>query len=319
MKFVKRIVGIILAVAVIASIFLVWFQRQEIMDWLALRDYKPPTAVVVLADKTSMTTKGRKIFYVNHPEVAPAKTFNSECSQETSIVLGCYIPGRGIYIFDVTEERLQGVKEVTSAHEMLHAAYDRLSNTQRNKVDKLTQDAYIAVTNQRVRGNVENYRKQDPNVVPNELHSILATEVTDLPADLEAYYKQYFINRKIVVAFSDHYEAEFTARKQRVDELDKKLETMKQEIDESKAQLDISYNNLKTEKNNLNILLNSGQVNEYNLGVPSYNNQVNDYNNLVKQADVKITDYNNLVAERNSIAGEVQDLAQAIDSRPQRL
>ena len=30
------------------------------------------------------------------------------------------------YIYNVNDERLNGLKEVTAAHEMLHAAYERL-------------------------------------------------------------------------------------------------------------------------------------------------------------------------------------------------
>ncbi len=46
-------------------------------------------------------------------------------------ILGCYNPSsRDIYIYNVTNSELDGVKEVTAAHEMLHAAWERLSESE---------------------------------------------------------------------------------------------------------------------------------------------------------------------------------------------
>ena len=74
-----------------------------------------------------MTDKGRNLFYVYDPQLLDKDGFNTQCTiEEQSIVLGCY-DGSGIYLYDISDVRLEGVEEVTSAHEMLHAAYGRLS------------------------------------------------------------------------------------------------------------------------------------------------------------------------------------------------
>lgn len=317
MKLFKRLFGAFVTIAIVGGVLFAWTQRQDIYDWYRLRDYKPPQQVVLLADHTTMTSGARRVFYVNRPVIAHASEFNDACSLEASIVLGCYIPGKGIYLYDVEDPRLSGVKEVTAAHEMLHAAYERLSPDEKQHIDDLTQAAYANVTSERVRANVDTYRESDPNVVPNELHSILATEINDLPPELEAYYQRYFTNRKAIVAFSEQYESEFTSRQQQVASYDGQLSNLKISIEANKNELQVQYGSLESEKNRLDGLLAGGQVVQYNQSVPAFNAQVNRYNATVRETDKMINDYNAMVEKRNSIAIEVKNLAEAIDSRPQ--
>lgn len=317
MKHFKRLSSAIVSVVIVFSLVLAWSNRQAIYDWWRLRDYQPPTAIQQLADKTTMTPHARRLFYINRPVIADRAQFNEKCSLEASIVLGCYIPRDGIYLYNINEPRLQGVMEVTAAHEMLHAGYERLDNKERERVDAMTKQAYAQLTNERVRRNVESYQRQDPGVVPNELHSILATEVTNLPPQLEDYYRMYFTNRQSVVALSAQYESEFEGRKAKVDSYDKQLGELKIDIEANKNELALQYKNLESEKTRLEALLASGDVQAYNSAVPTFNEQISRYNEIVKTTDRMINRYNEIVQERNSVALEVQNLAEAIDSRPQ--
>ncbi len=317
MKFARRFASLFVTIILIGAILFTWFAREDIYDWWVLRNYTPPQEVETLANETTMTTHARRIFYVNRPDIAQASQFNQACSQETSIVIGCYIPGKGIYIFNITDQRLAGVKQVTAAHEMLHAAYDRLSLAEQQHINSLTKAEYDKLTNQRIKDNVEKYRSQDPSVVPNELHSILATEVSDLSPELENYYKQYFTNRQAVVSYSNHYEAEFTNRQQQVANFDKQLSDLKSSIDADKSELSLQMNALKAEKSRLDSLISQNRIAEYNNAVPGFNANVGSYNALVRKADSNINTYNQIVQSRNNIAVEMQDLANSIDSRPQ--
>lgn len=313
----KRILSAILTVSVVVALAFVWFNRRELQDWYALRDYTPPTEVVQLADTTTMTDEARSIFYVNSPLIVDEAQFNSACKPESTIVLGCYISRDGIYIFDIQDERLAGVKQVTAAHELLHAVYERLSYDEKDRVNSLTEEALSTVTDQRILDTIEEYRKNDASVIPNELHSIMATEVKDLPADLETYYKQYFTDRQVVVAYSEGYELEFSARRQAVEQLDNRLAQLKLRIDGDQNELALQYSALKASKDELDTLLNSGQTSEYNSKVPAFNQQVSSYNASVREVESNIIEYNSLVQERNAIAVEVQQLIESIDSRPQ--
>lgn len=314
MKFFKRFLSVLLTVTIISVPIIVWIQRQEIYDWYRLRDYTPPASIVTLADETTMTPYARKVFYVTQPVIADQQTFNAACSREASIVLGCYIPGEGIYLYDIKDARLHGVMEVTAAHEMLHAAYDRLDGDEQRRVDDLTAANLKNVTDQRVLDTVERYREHDPSVVPNELHSILATEVSQLSPELEDYYKQYFTNRQAVIAYSKKYEAEFSTRQAKVAEYDGQLADMKQQIEANKTELNLQYKALTAEQSRLNDLRSSGDIASYNSAVPGFNQSVADYRRLVSETDSTINRYNSIVATRNDLAVEVQDLAEAIDS-----
>lgn len=315
----RRLGSLLIIIILVGSIIFTWIGRQEIYDRWMLHNYTAPAEVVELANQTTMTPKGRQIFYVNHPQIAQSNQFNSSCSPENSIVIGCYIPGKGIFIFDITDPRLAGVKEVTAGHEMLHAGYERLSQSERKRIDLLTQEALSSLDNPRIKDNIEKYRQQDASTVPNELHSILATEVEKLSPELEEYYKQYFNNRQVIVAYSNRYESEFTKRQQQIANYDNQLATMKSEIDADKNELRVQLASLTSEKQTLDSLLSQNRIAEYNSSAPGFNANVNSYNALVKKVDDGINAFNSLVEKRNSIAVEIQDLVKSMDSdsRPQ--
>jgi len=297
-----------------------WLNRYALFDWWRLRGYQPPQRIVELADHTTMTTKGRHIFYANHPELDDKAAFNQHCTvNEQSIVLGCYVPGNGIFVYDVTDSRLNGVHEVTAAHEMLHAAYERLSSTEKKRIDTLTANVFAETQSDRLKATIKSYQDRDPSVVPNELHSILGTEVEDVGPELEAYYKQYFTDRLTIVKYSNAYEAAFQERKDKVVDYDQRLTVLKQQIDQDSASLDDQHNELTAERQHLDDLLAQKQYADYNAGVPDYNNKVKTYNATVTTVRSLIDQYNKLVAERNSVALEENELVKAIDSRPSTL
>src|SRR5688500_6829178 len=100
---VRRSTSLILSLAFVAVAWLAFLQRQAIYDWWRLRGYTPPARISALADQTTMNASTRRLFYVYHPELDDAATFNNHCREksEQTIVLGCYVSNRGIYLFDV--------------------------------------------------------------------------------------------------------------------------------------------------------------------------------------------------------------------------
>lgn len=308
----KSLITLLLLLAVPA--LLLW-QRLAIFDWVRLRGYNPPVEVVKLADNTTMNLRMRQLFYVYHPSLEDKPTFNAHCrDSEQTIVLGCYINGRGIYLLDVTDDRLAGIEEVTAAHESLHAAYTRLSGKDRANVDRMVQGAFDSLGDQRVKDTIELYRKKDPNVVLNELHSILGTEVRTLPTALEEYYRRYFEDRLKVVGYSEQYEQAFTARKNQIKDYDAQLEALKQQIDVLQKSLVAAERDLARLRSSMNSLR-SGNTAAYNAAVPGYNQKVASYNAMIDQLSSLVNQYNEIVPKRNAIASEEEELVKAIDSR----
>jgi uncharacterized protein YukE len=317
-KYIRTLTSFVLMIVLAIIVVGIW-KHQAIQDWWALRNYTPPTRVVKLADETTMLADTRKLFYINHPSLDEKIAFNGHCragdrTVEQSIVLGCYIGNKGIFLLDVNDPRLNGVVEVTAAHETLHAAYERLSAKEKARVDSMTNSFFAGLSDERIKATVESYRKKDASVVPNELHSILGTEVENLPPELETYYAQYFGNRKQIVAFSKQYEQAFVERRTQVEQYDKQLNALKNQISANQAALEQQSAQLDADRRRLDDLLTRNQTAAYNAAVPDFNQQVNQYNVLVQQTRQMVNQYNDLVEKRNALATQEQELIQAIDS-----
>jgi len=252
MRGLRQTVLLLLTLVLLAAPFLVWLKAQALTDWWQLRDYAVPSAVSALAGQDTMTSYAKHVFYVNHPDIeANAAQFQKDCSEsEKTIILGCYHSDQnGIFVFDVQDPRLSGVEQVTAAHEMLHAAYDRLSAKDRDNVDGMLQDYYEhQLSDQRIINTINSYKQSEPNDVVNEMHSVFGTEVANLPAPLEAYYKKYFDNRKAVAGFASSYENEFTTREDQIKALKGQLDQLKASVQSQEADLDTQLRQINADR-----------------------------------------------------------------------
>lgn len=314
----SRLTPLICSLCLLAAVLFGLLHWQQIFDWWRLRNYQPPARIAALAQNTTMTPQAQHLFYVYAPALDDKTAFAQHCQNyEQSIVLGCYARTRGIYIYDVPDQRLAGIHEVTAAHELLHAAYDRLGNAERQRIDQLTAQTFDQLNNDRIKKTLASYQERDPAVVPNELHSILGTEVRNLPAPLEEYYRQYFTDRARLVTYSETYEAVFSERKQKVADYDARLVSLRAQIETAEATLTNQEASLSAERRRLDTLLAARQYAQYNAAIEPFNITVKAYNELISSTESKIDQYNMLVQERNAIAIEEQELIKALDSRIQ--
>lgn len=309
----KSVLGLALTAIIIATSAWVVTHQQEIIDWWRLRDYSPSSQIEQLVADSGMNEEGERLFYVHYPELLDKSEFNGKCDiGEETIILGCYLSHDKIYVFNVNNPKLNGIEEVTSAHEMLHAAYDRLDTEEKQHIDNLLTTFYESLNDERLTKTVENYKARDASVVPNELHSILGTEVRDLSDELEEYYSRYFEDRLEVVELAEAYEAEFTTLEQQIADYDSQLKSLGSDIQQLESDLELLSSALQSEQQQLESMRSNPQ--EYNEAVPAYNQKVREYNAQLNQLREMINRYNQLVEERNSIALEEQDLIQSIDS-----
>ncbi|MDB5169661.1 MAG: hypothetical protein JWN82_57 [Candidatus Saccharibacteria bacterium] len=295
-----------------------WWQRQAMYDWLRLYNYTPSTTAAQLATDGTMTDYARHVYYVNHPELKERSSFSSFCSTgtEQTVVLGCYKGGqRGIYLLQVTNAELAGIQQVTAAHEMLHAAYERLDSGERQRVDSLLEDYYHnQLTDETIKQTIEDYKKTEPNDLVNEMHSIFGTQIATLPTELNEYYKQYFTDRSKVTGYYGSYEQAFTSRQQQIKQSDTQLNSWKTQIDQLEADVKSQQADLQDRRNTLNRYKANGDAEAYNNGVDGFNAAVVSYNTNVTRLQNLIADYNRLVEQRNSIAFEERQLVQSLSS-----
>lgn len=310
------LIGLLISLSIGAGVL---WRFQDIIDWWHLRDYTPSAQISNIASETTMTDYGRRLFYVNHPKLLDLDAFSGSCQvgAEKTIVLGCYKSGdHGIYLYNVTDERLTGVVQTTAAHEMLHAGYMRLSISERNHIDTLLENYYKnGLTDERIKSTIEAYRVSEPTELDNEMHSIFATEVANLPTELETYYKQYFSNRETVVVMTERYRAEFTTRRDQAEAYDQQLSTLKPIIDANQAEITRQYATLTAQSDRLDSLKAAGRTSEYNALVDSYNAAVQTYNALLAKTQSQIDQYNAIVEKRNALALETRDLTEALSGK----
>ena len=311
-----RIRVLVLLLVWLGFLGVLYANQQRVVDWWKLRGYTPSSDVTAIAQATKMNELGTHLFYVNRPQLMEAATFSKECpiAAEKTIILGCYKGGdNGIYLYSVSDVRLQGVEEVTAAHEMLHAAYARLSANEKKQLNKQLEDFFETLTDDRIKQTIASYRQTEPTELANEMHSIFATEILELPSSLEKHYARYFSDRKAVATLAVRYQAEFTSRRERIAGYDAELAGLKQQIDKNQSILTSQRADLDTQQSQLDALRKSDAA-AYNGLVSSYNRLVRVYNSLLEQTREDITRYNDIVEARNAIALEERQLTQALSA-----
>lgn len=302
---------LVLSVITITAAFAVRLAAPPVRDWWILRDYQPPAAVEQLVVDTTMTDAGKRLFYINRPAVLDRSEFNQHChgTGEHTIILGCYhSPQRGIFIFHVDEPELEGIEQVTAAHEMLHAAYDRLSRSERQRIDDMMMAYYLnELRDERILRVMELYKNAGTDHLTNEMHSIFGTEIAELPEEMEQYYKQYFTNRSRVAGFAAQYQQAFTSRQRQITEYDNQLARLEEQIKQNEAMLSQQAAQLNADRP----VVEASNDQEM---IDAYNQQVAAHNTLLAQANALVDEYNRVVARRNEIALEQKQLQHSIDS-----
>ncbi len=310
-----------LTVLLLALAAWVVLNRQLVVDQLSVWQYKPSDAVVQLADATTMTDKGRFYFYASHPMLEGTSKFNEAChrQEENSAILGCYTGGK-IFVYDVKDERLAGVEEVTAAHEMLHAAYDRLPDAEKDRINQLLEQEYqkkLKSDDAAFRARMEYYDRTEPGERHNELHSIFATELASLPDELESYYRQYFTDRQTVVKFHSAYNDKFDQLRSGSTELKKELDALSQEITVLTSEYNDAIRTLNNDIERFNSQAENGGFagqNEFQAARAALVARVDEQKRQREMVDTKVAEYETKRQEYNGMVDESNSLSRSLDS-----
>ena len=303
--------AIIIAVAIVGIRF-----TQDLEDWSKLLGYQPPAEIARLAASTTMTDTARRLFYVNRPTIETQKLALNLCKgSEHTVILGCYVPSQGIFLQAVTDPRLQGVMEVTAAHEMLHVAYQRMSLFEQTQINKQLQAELGKLQNPRILKLVETYNRQDPRSVDNELHSILGTEVQNLSPELEEHYRKYFTDRSVIVASSERYEGVFTGLRARAKTLGQELDRQNLELERLAAQVKQEGEAIDSERANIESSIVSNPQADYRFRISIFEDRVKSYNQLVVQLRSQNDAYNRSIAESKSLTIEHNSLVDSLENK----
>lgn len=193
----------------------------KIQDFFQGNAYQPSAEMARIRNDLQLTDKGKFIFNSAQPKLSESDEFNKYCRSDSpeAAILGCYTMNN-IYVYNITDAELDGIRELTTAHELLHAVWARMSDEEKTAlVEPLTRT--FEANQDFMAEEINNY---DISQKQEELYVRAGTEVANLPADLERHYAEIFKNQDAVVAFYDKYIGVFR--------------TLTAELDSLKAELD---------------------------------------------------------------------------------
>ena len=217
--------------------------RQEIRDHFTALGFDPAPRITEIKRELGLTPAGERVFLATQPTIDGSQHFNEQCSEvdhsEHGHVLGCFTADR-IHLFGVTDERVQGIVEVTAAHELLHATYSRMGEGDRAALAPKLRAVYedLAEDDPRLRERMQVYEHLPDAAFANELHSVLGTEARDLPDWLERHYAQWFDDRDALVDTFEAYHSVFVDLQQQAENLESEMTTLRRDIETRKAAYD---------------------------------------------------------------------------------
>lgn len=302
----------------IASLF-VLLNRQYLTDSLSFWQYQPSPAIAEIVTKSGMTDHAKFIFYAVQPTVDGNRTFNAKCDrkEQHTAILGCYV-GNKIYIYDVKDDRLSGIREVTAIHEMLHAVYDRLSSDERKSVDVLVEAEYAKLQqDERFATRMEFYARTEPGERDNELHSIIGTEVASISPELEAHYKKYLNDRARIVGFYETYRKSFTQLEEQAKALKNQLDSLSQRIKAASSAYNTDAKQLNVDIDEFNRRAESGDFAsqaQFNTERAAMVSRANQLVAQRKSINTLIEQYNQIKDKYNETVTQSNELYESIDS-----
>ena len=245
----KTALWIFLGVLLFVTIAIV-ANRALVYDWWRGITYKPSEEMSQIRDDLELTSRGGFIFNAVQPVLSGETEFNANCRSDADseiAVLGCFT-GDSVFVYDVKSDELDGIKELTTAHELLHAVWARMSDGEKSKLNGSLKTV-LEGNSSFLKEEMGNY-SEDQRL--EELYVRAGTEVKDLPSDLEEHYATIFTNQDAVVSFYDKYIRVFR-------ELEAQRESVRAQLDE--------LNGVIEQKNA-----------EYSTGIQQLNGEISEFN-----------------------------------------
>lgn len=311
--------SIVILAGFLTLALIAFLNRQWLSDQLVVWQYQPSSVVAQLVERSDMSQRGEFLFYASQPEINDKQAFNNACQnrEDSAAILGCYNAGR-IYIYNVSDQRLDGIKSVTAAHEMLHAAYQRLDDGARRQLNRRIDAQYqILKDDPKLKTRVALYDRIEPGERMNELHSIFGTEIGSLSPELEQHYRQYFDDRQNVVKLHRNYQAVFDDLETRAGTISAEMSDLKRQIENDSATYSRQLDRLNTDIADFNERATGGgfsSENEFVATRQQLMTRADQLDAMRSQINASIDRYNTLNKQLAAIASETQTLNSSINS-----
>lgn len=230
---VRHVIGFLLLLALIGAITFVALNREWLNDYYRGQMYQPTSDMVRIRNSLNLTERGEFLFNASQPTLNEREDFNEYCrdGQNEIAVLGCYASSN-IYVYNIIDPELDGIRELTTAHELLHAVYARMSEDEKNDLVLPLEKVY---TDNRtlLEADLGTY-SNDERI--EELYVRAGTEVADLPEILETHYAEIFKDQDAVVAYYNKYISAFRQLEEEMNYLKSEMEQISASLDQKMAE-----------------------------------------------------------------------------------
>ena len=246
-----------------------------------------------LADRAGFSPQGRQLFIDANPQFVDSidklqqrcqKTLKQESLQ---VIFGCHIDNSYHQTIYILTSNCVGFEEMIAGHEMLHHAYQALSSS--DKKDLINQLLAFGQANPNLKDRVlANYRDQNQAIQLNELHSILGSQIIDLPDELEDHYATYYLNRSQSLIDNIWLTKDKNLKKQ-IATSQQQLTVLSAELDQAQQQIQRVVGQLELEPVDGQVKIDLDQTRQ---AIEDYNRRVNDYQIKNQALQATIDHYN---------------------------
>lgn len=232
----KRCIAVIISLLIVLLLAFAFMNRGVIKDHFVASTFDASPEIERLTESLDLTPTGERIFLASEPAIGGAEHFTAWCSgvnhSEESHVLGCF-KRNNIFLFNVTDPRLEGIVEVTAAHELLHAVFARMTPAEQEALAKELRAEYdrLVTDSPELAERMQVYESLSPTAYANELFAVLGTEELPLSKKLEARYANWFNNRVDIVDVHEQVFSVFIDLRARAASLSEELTTLKASIE----------------------------------------------------------------------------------------
>lgn len=193
----RWVVGFFVAMLAVAALVSPNPISATVSDRVAMWINPPGDEVSRLAVDAGLTSRGSTVLFANSPTLEKREQLAASCRNDSHGILGCYDAAtRSIHLLAIDDPLLDGLDAGIAAHEMLHAVWQRMSESERVELTSLLRAEEIRLSASEdfaIRMSV--YSDLDDAGYIDELHSVLALEARGLSPRLEAHYAVYFLDR----------------------------------------------------------------------------------------------------------------------------
>ena len=249
-NYVVFVIAMVVMVAIIAGLSLAIANREWIYDYFRGASYEPAGEMARIREDLQLTDRGRFVFNAAQPVLSGRDSFNSTCRSavDTEVaVLGCYTGGN-IYIYNIDSAELKGIRELTTAHELLHAVWARMSDEEKSNLRSVLEQVY-SNNDDILKEELDTYTEAERL---EELYVRAGTEIADLPDALEKHYADVFSNQDLIVGYYNSYITVFKEIEAEMDALKQEMDGISAQVELKKAEYEYRINQLNSEIDSFN-------------------------------------------------------------------